>query len=196
MNYFDDDGNKLSVPMLEPASGLTNSATTVTEALAPGASLLIQTQGAEDASKTSTGWVQLTTTGNVSGFAVFQIEKTLQEAVVPLEARQAGVYVLAFDNSDGLTTGLAIANASSQTATIPAVVRNDAGQPIASGSLMVAAHGHTSFMLTDTDHGGYAQTAGKRGTIEFATPAGGQISVLGIRATAAGIITTIPALAK
>jgi hypothetical protein len=196
LNYFDDDGNKLSVPMVAPASGATNSATTVSESQAPGASLSIQTQGAEDAPQTSTGWAQLTTTGNVSGFAVFQIEKTLQEAVVPLEARQAGVYVLAFDNSGGLTTGLAIANASSQTATIPAVVRNDAGQQIAAGSLVVAAHGHTSFMLTDTGHGGYAQTADKRGTIEFDTPSGGQISVLGIRATGAGIITTIPALAK
>jgi hypothetical protein len=91
---------------------------------------------------------------------------------------------------------LAIANASSQTATIPTVVRNDAGQQIASGNLVVMAHGHTSFMLTDIGHGGYSQAAGERGTIEFDTPAGGQISVLGIRATAAGIITTIPALAK
>jgi sugar lactone lactonase YvrE len=196
LNYFDDNGNKLSVPMFEPASGATNSATTVSESLAPGASLLIQSQGAEDAAQTSTGWAQLTTTGNVSGFAVFQIEKTLQEAVVPLESRQAGAYVLAFDNSGGLGTGLAIANASSQTATIPTVVRNDAGQQIASGNLVVMAHGHTSFMLTDIGHGGYSQAAGERGTIEFDTPAGGQISVLGIRATAAGIITTIPALAK
>jgi hypothetical protein len=196
LNYFDDGGNKLSVPMFEPASGATNSATTMTQSLAPGASLLIQTQGAEDAPQTLTGWAQLTTTGNVSGYAIFQIEKTLQEAVVPLEARQAGAYVLAFDNSGGLATGLAIANASSQTATIPAVVRNDAGQQIASGSLVVAAHGHRSFMLTDTAHGGYAQTAGERGTIEFDTPSGGQISVLGIRATTAGTITTIPALAK
>lgn len=196
LNYFDDAGNKLTVPMLQPASGATKSATTVTEILAPWASLVIQTQGAEDAPQTSTGWVQLTTSGNVSGFAVFQIEKTLQEAVVPLESRQAGTYVLAFDNSGGLTTGLAIANAASLAATIPVVVRDDTGQQLASGTVGVAAHGHTSFMLTDTAHGGYAQTTGKRGTIEFGTPTGGQISVLGIRATAAGIITTIPSLMR
>jgi hypothetical protein len=38
-------------------------------------------------------------------------------------------------------------------------------------------------------------TAGKRGTIEFQTPGGGQISALGIRA-AGSVITTIPVLAK
>jgi hypothetical protein len=38
--------------------------------------------------------------------------------------------------------------------------------------------------------------AGKRGTVEFDTPADGQISVLGLHATPTGAITTIPVLAK
>jgi hypothetical protein len=36
----------------------------------------------------------------------------------------------------------------------------------------------------------------KRGTLELDTPAGWQISTLGIRATPGGAITTVPVLAK
>jgi hypothetical protein len=50
-------------------------------------------------------------------------------------------------------------------------------------------------MLTDPARG-FTATAGKRGTIEFQTPSGGQISALGIRAVGSSIITTIPVLAK
>jgi hypothetical protein len=42
----------------------------------------------------------------------------------------------------------------------------------------------------------YASVAAKRGTVEFRTPAGAQISVLGLRATPTGAVTTIPVLAK
>src|ERR1700734_3276024 len=44
---------------------------------------------------------------------------------------------------------------------------------------------------------GFPATANKRGTIEFDTPAGGQISVLGLRFTPPNnALTTIPALAN
>jgi hypothetical protein len=56
----------------------------------------------------------------------------------------------------------------------------------------LAAHGHTSFVQTSS----YAFAVGERGTVEFDTPAGGQISALGLRATPTGAVTTIPVLAK
>ena len=59
----------------------------------------------------------------------------------------------------------------------------------------LAGNGHTSFVLSDK----YPVTNCQRGTIEFDTPAGGQISVLGIRTTPLGsttTLTTIPALAN
>jgi hypothetical protein len=42
----------------------------------------------------------------------------------------------------------------------------------------------------------YASVANKRGTVEFDAPAGTQISVLGLRATTTGAVTTIPVFAK
>ena len=50
------------------------------------------------------GSAQLTTTGTVSGFAIFRYNPTGQEAVVPPETRNASAYVLAFDNTNGLAT--------------------------------------------------------------------------------------------
>jgi hypothetical protein len=42
----------------------------------------------------------------------------------------------------------------------------------------------------------YPAVAGHLGTLELDTPAGGQISALGIRAAPDGAITSVPVLAK
>ena len=73
------------------------------------------------------------------------------------------------------------------------IVRDDKGLLLTTGSLALSASGHTSFDLATQ----YPATAGVRGTIEFDTPPGGQISVLGIRFTPPNnALTTIPALAS
>jgi len=56
------------------------------------------------------------TNGNISGFAIFQSGG--QEAVVPMETGSSSAYTLAFDNTGGLVTGVAVANSSSQQALI------------------------------------------------------------------------------
>jgi hypothetical protein len=50
-------------------------------------------------------------------------------------------------------------------------------------------------MLTDPTYG-YPATTGKRGTLELDTPAGGQISAIGIRADPDGAITSTPVIVK
>ena len=71
------------------------TAPSVTQTLAAGATLIIVSTGAPDL---ITGSAQLTTTGNVSGFVIFRHNG--QEAVVPLESRNASAYVIAFDNTN------------------------------------------------------------------------------------------------
>ena len=71
----------------------------------------------------------LTTTGNIGGFAMFRYNPTGQEAVVPLETVNANSYVLAFDNTGILSTGLAIANVAAQAAKVNVVIRDDTGRP-------------------------------------------------------------------
>jgi phosphatidate phosphatase APP1 len=118
-----------------------------------------------------------------------------QEAVVPLESRNASAYMLAFDNTNGTATGVAVNAVSAQQVNIPITVRDDTGATIATDTVTLNANGHYAFTLV-TDR--YPATANIRGTIEFDTPANAQISALGIRlpAGAAHTYTTLPALAK
>jgi hypothetical protein len=118
-----------------------------------------------------------------------------QEAVVPLESRNADAYIVAFDNTNGTATGVAVNAVSTQQVNVPVIVRNETGTQIATDTIPLAPNGHYAFTLV-TDK--YPATANIRGTIEFTTPAGAQIGALGIRipAVAAHTYTTLPALAK
>ena len=191
LSFFDNSGNALSLPLTLVQSGTTMTASTLTQTIAAGATLIILTQG-PNAAASVVGSAQLTTNGSVGGFAIFRYELTGQEAVVPLETRNASRYVLAFDNTNGIATGVALASVSSQTMSVPVILRDDLGASLGTTTIILPARGHTSFVLTDRQ----AVAAGKRGTLEFDSPAGGQISVLGLRATSTGAVTTIPLLAK
>jgi len=191
LNFFDNNGNPLSLPFTFLQSGKAITSASVSQTIAAGATLVVLTQGS-NAGASVVGSAQLITAGDVSGFAIFRYNPTGQEAVVPLSAGNANKYVLAFDNTSGLATGVALANVSNQAVSVPVVLRDDTGATLGNTAVKLAANGHTSFVLTDN----YASVAGKRGTVDFDTPTGAQISVLGIRATPAGAVTTIPVLAK
>jgi beta-propeller repeat-containing protein/all-beta uncharacterized protein len=188
LRFFADNGSPLSFPLSFPqsGSGTTTVASSVTQTLAAGATLTAQSTASVEL---LTGSAQLSTTGNVSGFVIFRHNG--QEAAVPLESRTADAYILAFDNTHGTATGVALN--SVQAANIPVVVRDDTGALIATDTIPLAANGHYAFTLV-TDK--YPVTANIRGTIEFGTPFGGQIGVLAIRIPVAHTFTSLPALAK
>lgn len=186
LSFSADDGTTLSLPLSFPQTGKTATESSVSQAIPAGATLLIVTQGLSSASAV-TGSAQLSTTGNVSGFAIFQSGG--QEAVVPLQAGTANSYTLAFDNTGGLVTGVALANSSGQAAAVPATLRDSTGATLATTTVNLSPSGHSSQILTDL----FQQAKNIRGTLEFDTPAGGQIGALGIRATG-GAFTTIPVM--
>jgi hypothetical protein len=197
----DPSGNgPLTLPLAFPQ--LPNAASPVLSAsldrtLGANASLIIATAG-PPTPPVLVGSAQLAATGAVDGFAIFHQTVTTQEAVVPLETRNANSYLLAFDNTDSLVLGVALDNVSAQNAIIPVIVRDDAGHIISTQrtSISLGGNGHTSFVLSDPANG-FPETASIRGTIEFDTPAGDQISVLGLRFTPPNnALTTIPALAN
>ncbi|MEO8052551.1 MAG: hypothetical protein ABI833_19250 [Acidobacteriota bacterium] len=190
--FADQTGAPLSLPLSFPQSGggTSTTASSVTQTLPAGATLIIVSSGAP---QLLTGSAQLSTTGHVSGFVIFRHNN--QEAVVPLESRNAGACILAFDNTNGTFTGVAVSAVAAQPVNIPVIVRDSAGTQIATDTLTLAANGHYAFTLV-TDK--YPATANIRGTIEFDSPASAQIGALGIRipAGAAHTYTTLPALAK
>ena len=193
LNFFDDDGNPLVLPLSSPQSGggAYTTASSVDSTMNAGATLVVEGTGPAE-NPLQTGSAQLTTNGNISGFAIFRYEPTGQEAVVPLDSRNASSYILAFDNTGGTATGVAVSSRSLQAASVPVVIRDDSGAQIGTGAIALAANGHSAFVLASQ----FPVTDGKRGTLEFAAPAGGQIGVLGIRTPPAGTFTTLPALTR
>jgi hypothetical protein len=189
--FADQTGAAMPLPLTFPQGHMPDTtASFVTQTLPAGATLLIVSSGAPTL---LTGSAQLSTNGNVSGFVIFRHNG--QEAVVPLESRNAGAYIIAFDNTNGTATGIAVNSVATQSVNIPVTVRDDAGVPMATDTIALTANGHTQFTLV-TDK--YPTTQNKRGTIEFDAPAGAQIGALGIRipSGAAHTYTTLPALAK
>ncbi len=182
----------LAFPQLPLASDRLDAAF-LDDAIAAHASW-ISTTVVKPASTSLVGSAQLSAVGPVDGFAIFHQIPTEQEAVVPLETRNAGSYLLAYDNTSNIVLGIAVANISTQAANVNVVLRDDTGAQIGTPlPIALISNEHKSFVLSSQ----FPATANKRGTIEFDTPAGGQISVLGIRFTPPNnALTTIPALAN
>ena len=191
LSFFDDvTGNPLSLPLTYVQAGNNTVASSITQTLAAGATLMVASSGTP---QLLTGSAQLSTNGHVTGFVIFRHND--QEAVVPLESRNAAGYIIAFDNTKGTASGVALNAVSAQRVSVPVVVRDETGAQIATDTITLNANGHYAFTL-GTDR--YSPTANIRGTVEFDTPAGAQIGALGIRIPtgAAHTYTTLPALAK
>jgi hypothetical protein len=190
LTFFAENGSPLSVPLSFPQTGTATTTSQLTSTIAPGAMLVVETQ-AQDLPGVS-GSAQLAATGAVGAFEIFRSNSSGQEASVPLEARTPASFVLVFDNTGALTTGVALANVAGSAASIKVIIRDDTGVQIGTDTINLAARGHTSFLLPDK----YLAAAKKRGMVEFIVPSGGQISVVGLRAKSDGTLTTIPVLTK
>ena len=192
LSFFDESGNPLSVPLTLPQTNSSTTTTALTQTLAAGALLVVQTQ-VQNGAPAVVGSAQLTTTGNISGFEVFRWLTYGQEASVPLETRNPpNSFVLVFDDTSQLTTGVAVANLANAPVNITVNLRDDSGVLLQTAVLPLGARGHTSFMLPAN----YATTGSVRGMAEFVMPTGGKISVIGLRAGPNGALTTIPVLIR
>ncbi len=114
---LDPTGNgPLALPLAFPQQvGSTGPllASSFDRPLPANASLIVTSAGAQ-VSPVLIGSAQLSATGAVDGFAIFHLIPGAQEAVVPMETRNARSYLLAFDNTNSVVLGIAIDNVSSQ----------------------------------------------------------------------------------
>ncbi len=185
LSFFDDNGAALVLPITSPGS--TQATASLDPLLLPNATLTLQSSGV-DGSPVQTGSARLTSDGSVTGFIRFTYGPRDQDAIVPLETRNAASYILAFDNTNGLATGVAVANNTSAPINIAVTIRDATGAQLGLEIITIPANGHSAFVLSNR----FTQTANQNGTVQFATPAGGQISVLGMRFLASGTFSTIP----
>jgi len=196
-NFLGDSGASVTLPLSLPQSGLTGMAgSTLQQTMGAGTVLPVESAGLISSAEL-TGGAQLLTTGNVDGFAVFQYQPSAsaarQEAVVPLETRNAASYWLAFDNTNGYSTGVAVSNPTSSAVAAQVIIRDGSGAVVNTHTLNLQAYGHKAFSLADATQG-YVETKNLLGTLQFTTPVAGEISVLGIRVNPKGAFTSIPAL--
>ena len=188
--YADPNGAALSLPFTFPQGVIAPTTTSdVVETINPDALLVMDTTGPA-ANTVNVGWAYLQAAGDIGGYGIFTNTPNNWEAVVPLETRNANFYVLPFDNTGVLATGLAIANLSIQPATVNVSIRNDGGFQIDNETIQMNPLGHAYFLLASE----YQATSGIRGSVVFSSQSGGQISVLGLRANGPAL-TTVPVLA-
>ncbi len=191
LRFFGEGGGALAVPLWLPQTAEAVTTSALSRNLDPGALLVVQTQS-DDALPSVAGSAGLATPGTVRGFEIFRWTARGQEASVPLETRTPSAFALIFDNTNGLTTGVAVANAGDQPASIGVNLRDGTGALLQAATIHLPARGHSSFMLPEA----YGSTANVRGTAEFVVPASGKISVIGLRAKGDGSLTSLPVLVR
>ena len=194
LSFFNDSGAPLQLPLTNPLGG----STALTQTIAPWGQLVVETS---TAGSNVEGWAQLAVTGgSVGGSEVYGYlaSGNLEEAAVGVETRNPPTgFLLPFNYTNGYTTGIAVANLTNQTVTIPVTLKDDQGNSLgAAAAITLAAHAHESFLLATN----YPAVSGHFGTLELdqptASPAAAQISAIGIRATPGNAITSVPVLAK
>ena len=123
LSLFGDPSGSLNLPLDFPEvvpEPLPLLASSFDRTLAANAALVVNTAGPQNP-PVEEGSAQLAATGAVDGFAIFHLIPGAQEAVVPMETRNASSYLLAFDNTGGVVLGVAVANVSAQAANVGVV---------------------------------------------------------------------------
>ncbi len=181
LSFFGDDGSPLTLVILGigAASGVTGT-------LEVNGSVVLQTAGGGSIRQ---GWAQLDYTEQMAGFAVFKSHRPGfedSEAAVPLGSYYEHRFVMAFDNTAGYVTGVAIVNPSQTvTATVFVTFRDESGNQIQLDSFTMGPLTHTAFSVPEF----YPQVADRRGVVEFSTSSAA-LAGLGLRFNPAGSFTS------
>jgi hypothetical protein len=127
---------------------------------------------------------------DITGFGIFSYPSLNWQALVPIDTVRDSSYVVAFDNTGSLATGVAIASTDPNPIDVSVVVSDDNGAVLQTVSIPLSAGAHASFLLNQQ----FPSTVGRRGTVRFTAATFGSIHVLAIRANGPAL-TTVPALA-
>jgi hypothetical protein len=157
----------------------------------------VQTSGADSA--VSSGWAEVVCSdcgplhSGLSGLAVFRQLRPgggLQEAAVPINSIPMQRHLLAYDNTNGNVTSMAIANLSqTEVARVRVAFRDPSGRLLKVDRVKdIPARGHFAFALESE----FPFLQGQRGTADFWILSG-NISVLGLRFSPSGAFTSFEA---
>jgi hypothetical protein len=188
------------LPLTFPVENVSVTGEWVARTLGPGASLVIETNVPE-AQSPLTGWAELTrqpspltVVFNVSGMAAFRgvIGTLEEEATAAFQTGNPSSWVLPFDQTRRRAAGVAVVNLADRAGDVGIVMRNDAGVNIGEGKISLPSRGHRGIILSSE----FPQTSGRRGTIEFQRPSGGQIGVFAVQSGPSPSLAFIPPIAR
>lgn len=180
--FYDDKGSLLPVTL--SVNGITSTVSSYQGDLGVNGSEVIQTLGGPVLNQ---GWARLTSDQQVGAQAVF-VEHTIIageavnfEAAVPT-GQFSQAFRLAFDNTNGSFTGVAIANGDQVNAvTVYANFNDPTGAQIGANSqvqiAVIPPYGHTAVLLNSK----VPATAGQIGTVYFSCSVYCQIAGLGLQ---------------
>lgn len=188
-----DDGNLFAVSSQAAGFGISQSFSngTVSEVVPPNTSLVITIGLRSDASIT-TGWAELLSTTNVPAFAIFRYTNAagnISEGTATLQTNGLSRIYFAFDNTNGFSTGIAVANLLAGAGTFAATVLDQNGAQISNNTIAIPGNGHTSFVLTDK----FPSVAGKRGLVMLQSGTAA-LSAVGLQATPSLDFTSLPSI--
>ena len=161
--FYGDDGLPLSVGI---ESVTTGNITQYQGNLGVNGSAVIQDKGG---SVLRQGWARITSNQKLGAQAVFIEHAGIADYQAAVPAGQfSNAFRIAFDNTNGYFTGVAIANNDQiNPVTVIATFRDQTGAQIVSGqAAIVKVYGHTAILLNQT----FPTTAGRIGTVDFACP--------------------------
>jgi len=192
INFYADSGSPLSLPFVITQQGSTQSVTASTYegALNPNTALSITTGAA---GSTLVGWAEVLGPGPLSGYAIFRSTPAsgqASEGIAPLQTQSPAAFALPYDNTAGLTMGVAFANPATSPSDITATIWDDNGAQVDVQTFTIPAKGHTAFVMPTQ----LPATAGKRGVVRFLSTGTGGIAGVGLRFTPLSTFTSVPTL--
>ncbi len=114
VNFLSDNGTALALPLNISVGGTTQTSTeaSIDDTIPANGVMLILTTS--PSATEQSGWAQVLGPSSVKGYAVFQFLPaggTESEGTVPLDQSGQATLLLPFDNTNGLQTAVALANA-------------------------------------------------------------------------------------
>ena len=187
--FFAADGSPL-----EMRFGPSTHASVYCGIVLPLGTTTVETEGADE--ELQQGWVEVTYPAvSTSVTTVLRQRVTGRpdfEAAVPIVQSLSFRFFVPFDDTAGLTTSVALINASSSLgAAITATARDELGRVIGGSDFSVPRRGHTAFPVVSQIPG----IAGRRGSVEFAST-GASIGGMAFRFNSGGAFTILSGLGR
>ena len=183
VSFFADDGTPLTFRI----KGSVSSGPFTDVTIAPGSSVSLVSEAST--AGLVTGWADVEASGALRGYSIFRLRlpglPDRGSPGIPMDVKSAPSLTVPFDNTNGYVTGFALANQSTNAATITANLLDSTGAQITSTQINLPGLGHKAFYVPQQ----FPQSANQIGVIQFQSAAGG-ITGTGLRFDPSGSFTS------